>query len=1568
MAGLSSGADALDIAREKRRRADQRLLDQALSSYLTTSAQLKATGRPMTGQEKPGPISKFFDLIGRLGEGSRGALFSLANATPETAAMNPLQAAVEGFRGNLEGSSFSDLPMLQARPDDNLGERGSKFLAALAGDIATDPISYVAAPSSLGRKAAASLAYREAPQILKTITEAGGDDAAKLVEELAGQSRLRQAATAQEEAGRLGSLVSPRESAIAPLPLSKAASAEELASMELGNRIVDALVKRGRKGVFDELVTLTGSEENARKVMMQLPEAVRGGLFWANPISGRPLARINPNSTGEGLGILGEIANKGRFETAATLGAKISKGMGGRTGEAYADFLQNLRKGNKSMGAGRFSDYIELKDALTAYRVEISSLNTKAGALLSGAITAGKQFDEAGQAEYAKGLFDAFHAPKAAMSGSEAYLAGRQIATQLRDEIRAAQQAYLDAGGQIGDLGPDFTPLMITDEELARRAEQGRRAGGTGDLRAGYQVGKSRNAYVRNIDDPALRDAMGYAMENLGPNVVALNAREINAELRAAGKLAEGQVAFEEDPIRIATRYLQSMNHSIAAQNFLNTAVSKGVLVKDTPRLREVLREQELAVLEGALPKAAAGARTQVEAERDAARKALRNALGAKQRRKRLLEIAAVRVEADNVYKAAVEADDVARAQVVAARAAVRDLEPREPRLRRLLKDYFADRAELAPQVADAERATRNAKARASRVEAKLADKDVLDAEEAARLASVQTELQNEAARLAQLRANRSALTSGLAKDEVDRVLALESASDELVRALAAQRATAEARQAAWTRSRRTRSMLALDNIRDLNTRIDAYVMRRKDLSTYEATIPKSTRTAAQKAELNRLRALVDAAAADIKTGMNFVAREESALGKRYVKDIMRLADNLSEKEFQAARLISDEASLTDMVGQVWTADGAEAASDLVGNIYKTYQSIRDKVPADVLEGFTDAERRVLGGKRADLFEEKAMASGYQPELIAGGLRGVGAGLDEQSLRLPGRMRDTYAPAGVREILEKMYRLESDPTWWEKYIDDLLDPIQMVWKSAVTVGRGPAFMVNNMVGALVNNSIDNVSIAAHKEAAEALSSAVGLFRRLERQNPSAGYLEIVQQIEKELPAQLTKKVGDSTVGELLGEFIHQGGLLSTDTYFTLERALEGGINTAESGLRRGKGMAVGYARPAGNKLEAGFRGVVDFALTNKAQRLANDANQMTEAWVRFSAFLDAYKKTGSVKASMDRMYMLHFNYQDLSDLEQNLRRLIPFYTWTRNNVPLQIKATLANPGRINKFVEANKNLEAYFGAEGDDAWLNEVLPAYAYVRDGFATRFKFGGNNIAFFNRLPYQDLNEFFTVGKYGVPGIRGRAALNTLTPFVKTPIEVMQGMDLSTGRQFDERGVAVGGLGALVSYLPGQGNGPAGERRLDERTYRILQQVFPYLGTLEQASSAVSLVPGAEPLSELLSTENSQDRAASNTANVLGLSALLGGASTTLTPRTIRGELKQRGDRQRAELDVRLSDKGLDKDWLREQIKAGVPPEQIRQMIEAGLGTLQPLGEDKRDLERAAMLRQYIAEGGIN
>jgi hypothetical protein len=286
---------------------------------------------------------------------------------------------------------------------------------------------------------------------------------------------------------------------------------------------------------------------------------------------------------------------------------------------------------------------------------------------------------------------------------------------------------------------------------------------------------------------------------------------------------------------------------------------------------------------------------------------------------------------------------------------------------------------------------------------------------------------------------------------------------------------------------------------------------------------------------------------------------------------------------------------------------------------------------------------------------------------------------------------------------------------------------------------------------------------------------------------------------------------------------------------------------------------------------------------------------------------------------MDKVHLLHFDYADLTDFEQWVRRIVPFYTWTRRNVPAQLRALVMQPGKIQRFMYANEEFQNYFAAEGDESWLNQVLPEYLDTQDGFVSKFKFLDNNVGAYLRLPFEDVNKLFTAK--GMP--RPREILASAGPAITTPIELLSGRDIATGRSLDSFG---SGKTETIGNL------------------------VPQLGTLNRILSAgagISQQLGLD-LPNIGFTEAQENKGLITALNLLGLPQLAGMSLVSVSPSGINAEILRRINSQSGKIKDLAASKKIDLDWMRAQLKAGATPEQLAIAIKAGQGRL-PLVPEK-------------------
>ena len=132
------------------------------------------------------------------------------------------------------------------------------------------------------------------------------------------------------------------------------------------------------------------------------------------------------------------------------------------------------------------------------------------------------------------------------------------------------------------------------------------------------------------------------------------------------------------------------------------------------------------------------------------------------------------------------------------------------------------------------------------------------------------------------------------------------------------------------------------------------------------------------------------------------------------------------------------------------------------------------------------------------------------------------------------------------------------------------------------------------------------------------------------------------------------------------------------------------------------------------------------------------AARITEQNARGALFIQSMMDgmTGEEAANNVKKYL--FDYSELTDFEKNvMRNIIPFYTWMRKNLPLQMESLLRNPAKYANVAKAHSELgglsESIFG---DDP------PTPDYFTEQLAVRFpvNIGNQPTYLMPDLPYMD------------------------------------------------------------------------------------------------------------------------------------------------------------------------------------------------------------------------------------
>lgn len=308
-----------------------------------------------------------------------------------------------------------------------------------------------------------------------------------------------------------------------------------------------------------------------------------------------------------------------------------------------------------------------------------------------------------------------------------------------------------------------------------------------------------------------------------------------------------------------------------------------------------------------------------------------------------------------------------------------------------------------------------------------------------------------------------------------------------------------------------------------------------------------------------------------------------------------------------------------------------------------------------------------------------------------------------------------------------------------------------------------------------------------------------------------------------------------------------------------------GLDTALSKVPESKrglyeqALKVTYATGAGQARDD----ILAPILRGKGAKLVNapgirhwsDANEAAEIAFRFSLGLSSLKKGLDFDSAVSQVARYHFDYGDLSRLDEVMKRFIPFWVFASRNIPLQIVNQVARPSVYRMYGSLQRN----FGLTEE-----EMQDYPQWIKDRGPLRIPgFGPDNL-FMPDLPQLDMQDQIRMMTDPM------RLLSQANPIVKLSLELMGDRQYWSNIPFSEKKVPVRGPLDYPAYIGemlfpwggGQGKNPVtGERFTSSKAAYAVPNLIPTLAQLQR------LFPG------LGGKESYQDRATSSRASYFGL-----------------------------------------------------------------------------------------------
>ena len=340
-------------------------------------------------------------------------------------------------------------------------------------------------------------------------------------------------------------------------------------------------------------------------------------------------------------------------------------------------------------------------------------------------------------------------------------------------------------------------------------------------------------------------------------------------------------------------------------------------------------------------------------------------------------------------------------------------------------------------------------------------------------------------------------------------------------------------------------------------------------------------------------------------------------------------------------------------------------------------------------------------------------------------------------------MPELFGPGGpvadkaFIQALSNTKKAASNSRFW-----DNIDKLTALFKTYAVLT--PGFHVRNAISAAFVNATDDVGVA---DMARSISIMNGYGR--------------------------AAKAGN--VREWLAE---QGNkVLNEETGATVKDALDAVAGTGVGGRYREHGVA--DRTLARNKLtERLFENTLTYFLGKKP-------GTFIESSVRLPVAIDTLRRGGSTSDAAQRISRLHFDYSEVSKLDQSMRRIIPFWTFMSRNLPLQFAQMYTKPRSYAKYNSLVRNLRGE--DEPNTPGYFDKVGAFRLGAATYKSMPVFLQPDLAH-TRL-VEDIERYTDLSDPA-------GMLSDTNPLFSAPAEYIFGKDAFTGREYDDTDVREAGL----------------------------------------------------------------------------------------------------------------------------------------------------------------------------
>lgn len=405
---------------------------------------------------------------------------------------------------------------------------------------------------------------------------------------------------------------------------------------------------------------------------------------------------------------------------------------------------------------------------------------------------------------------------------------------------------------------------------------------------------------------------------------------------------------------------------------------------------------------------------------------------------------------------------------------------------------------------------------------------------------------------------------------------------------------------------------------------------------------------------------------------------------------------------------------------------------------------------------------------------------------------------------------------GVLAAMSAFQKMNSprDINKWLRGYDKMLN-----WMKAGMIAT-PGFVERNVFGAMFNAWLDGIPPTAIIRSAN-LTASFGSQTQAENQT----FMNVVRQA-------VASGKGRTVNGVKYGPDELQN-------YLTL---IEQGVRGGGMVTRHVRVPAAGLREAAADNLWVGTKQAAETITRPVAfwksnfwyYNMVRSANMQAEDVIRLGIGVEAMRWGATADEALERIARSQFDYSELTTWERNVaQRVIPFYTWTRKNLPYQMQKFATQPASYNRLLAAKRNLELGSEEEG-------VVPDWFVQPFGIRLPWKYSGGTVYTVPDLPFQDLFRFDPTGPEGLKGVWDQFMWQ-VSPVAKVPIETLfktkasgipfRGDYIPTPRVFEDIPFLMDAAAAV-----GYARKDEGEWQMRDHHVYFLTNMIPMLGRVRR------------------------------------------------------------------------------------------------------------------------------------